>query len=270
MVILKPDNPNVVLKMFEHLLWPALFVFLYMNLVFVVALVIKNNSIVDIAWGIGFVCVAFVAFFLHEGTASRTILVTVLVSVWGIRLAIHVGLRNMGKPEDFRYAQWRKDWGRWFVPRSYLQIFLLQGILLLVISYPVQLVNLSDRQGLTALDLLGVFVWGVGFLFESVGDYQLARFKHNPRNKSKIMTSGLWKYSRHPNYFGEALLWWGIFIIALSVESGWTAIISPLLITYLLLRVSGVTMLEKKYVGNDAYAAYAKETSAFIPLPPKQ
>jgi steroid 5-alpha reductase family enzyme len=255
--------------MIEFLGYPALVVFLYMTLIFLVALVIKNNSIVDIAWGIGFICVALVTFFFDEGMTNRSILLTALVSVWGIRLAIHVGLRNRGKPEDFRYAQWRKKWGKWFVPRSYLQIFLLQGILLLIISYPVVLVNRSQGPGLTLVDLIGVLIWCAGFVFESVGDYQLVRFKRNPENKGKIMTIGLWKYSRHPNYFGEALLWWGIFIIALSVENGWTAIISPLLITFLLLRVSGVTMLEKKYIGNDAYAAYAKKTSAFIPRPPK-
>jgi steroid 5-alpha reductase family enzyme len=240
-----------------------------MNCVFIVALIRKDNSIVDIAWGIGFICVAVVTYFLHEDMTIRSLLMTVLVSVWGIRLAVHVGLRNKGKPEDFRYAKWRKQWGKWFVPRSYLQIFLLQGILLLIISYPVQLVNRSETTGLTVLDLMGVLIWCVGFYFESVSDYQLVRFKRNPENKGKIMTIGLWKYSRHPNYFGEVLLWWGIFVIALSVEFGWTAIVSPLLITFLLLRVSGVTMLEKKYVGNEAYAAYAKKTSVFIPLPPK-
>ena len=255
--------------MFEYLLYPALVVFLYMNLVFIIALAIKDNSIVDIAWGIGFICVTWVTFFLSEGIPMRAILMTTLVTVWGVRLAIHVGLRNLGKPEDFRYANWRQKWGKWFVPRSYLQIFLLQGILLLIISYPVLLVNQSDSTGLTALDLIGVLLWCVGFLFESVSDYQLVRFKSNPENKSKIMTGGLWRYSRHPNYFGEALLWWGIYVIALSVPSGWTAVISPVLITFLLLRVSGVTMLEKKYVGNDAYAAYVRKTSAFIPRPPK-
>ena len=260
---------TTAVNMLESYAVSALVVFLFMNCVFSIALVIKNNSIVDVAWGIGFICVAWVTFFLGEGMSVRAILVTTLVTVWGVRLAIHVGLRNLGKPEDFRYAKWRQQWGKLFVSRSYFQIFLLQGLILLIISYPVLLVNRSDGTGLTALDLIGVLLWGVGFLFESVSDYQLVRFKRNPENKGRIMTGGLWQYSRHPNYFGESLLWWGIYVIALSVESGWTAIVSPVLITYLLLKISGVTMLEKKYVGNAAYAAYAQKTSAFIPRPPK-
>jgi len=248
---------------------PALVVFLYMSGVFAAALLIKNNAIVDVAWGLGFICVAFVTLCLNGRMTPRKGLVTALVLIWGIRLAIHVALRNGGKPEDFRYAKWRKQWGKWFVPRSYLQIYLLQGILLLIISSPLILVNRSQSTGMTLLDIIGVFIWCLGFFFESVSDYQLVRFKGNPAHKGLIMTRGLWKFSRHPNYFGEALLWWGVFIIALSVEYGWIAIVSPLLITFLLLRVSGVTMLEKKYAGNKEYAAYAQKTSAFVPWIPK-
>lgn len=247
----------------------ALVVFLYMNCVFIGAVLIKNNSIVDIAWGIGFICVAFVTLFLNEGIAARKGLVTALVFLWGIRLSAHVALRNKGKPEDFRYAKWRKQWGKWFIPRSYFQIFLLQGVLLLIISFPVILVNRSQTAGLTLLDIIGVLIWCVGFFFESLSDHQLMRFKRNPAHKGLIMTRGLWRFSRHPNYFGEALIWWGIFAVVLSVEYGWTAIVSPLLITFLLLRVSGVTMLEKRYADNAQYAAYARKTNAFIPWIPK-
>lgn len=255
--------------MVEYFFYPAIAIFLYMNLVFIVALLVKDNSIVDIAWGAGFICVSIVTLIQGKGMAIRPVLLTALVSIWGTRLAIHIALRNRGKGEDFRYLKWRSEWGRWFVPRSYLQIFLLQGILLLVISYPVILVNQSRNMDLTLLDAIGVLIWCAGFFFESVADYQLVRFKRNPKNKGKIMTGGVWKYSRHPNYFGEALLWWGVFSVALSVENGWTAIASPILITFLLLKVSGVSMLEKKYIGNDDYAAYAKKTSPFIPRFPK-
>ncbi len=244
-------------------------VFAYMTAVFLVALFKKNNSIVDVAWGPGFILVSLVTLLLEPGVYARQILVGGLVTAWGFRLAAHIYFRNRGRGEDFRYANWRKEWGRWFIPRTYLQVFLLQGIFMLMISSPILLVNRSMERGLTLLDVLGAAVWLVGFLFEAVGDFQLMRFKRKPESKGKIMTSGLWRYTRHPNYFGEAALWWGIWLVALSVDGGWAGIISPLSIGFLLLRVSGVTMLEKKYAGNEEFAAYARRTSAFFPMPPK-
>lgn len=251
-------------------LYVIFFVFLYKTIVFLLALKKKDNSIVDIAWGLGFVGVAILTFFLKEGWTTRQILVSGLVFIWGTRLAIHIAIRNKGKGEDFRYAKWRKEWGRWFLLRSYFQVFMLQGVFLLVISLPIVFVNFSDGPGLSLTDFLGVGVWGVGFIFEAVGDYQLKRFKKRPENKGKIITTGLWKYTRHPNYFGEVAIWWGIFLLALPVKNGWFAILCPLLITFLLLRVSGVTMLEKKYAGNAEFEAYAKKTNAFFPWFPKK
>jgi steroid 5-alpha reductase family enzyme len=244
-------------------------VFSYITAVFLAALLKKDNSIVDVAWGPGFILVAVVTFFLRPGFEVRHILISLLVTVWGVRLAAHIYLRNRGRGEDFRYAKWRKDWGRWFVPRSFLQVFMLQGIFMLIISSPIVIVNRSETRGLTPLDALGALLWFLGFLFEAVGDYELKRFKQNPESKGRIMTAGLWKYTRHPNYFGEAALWWGVFLIALSVPGGWVGIISPLTIGFLLLKVSGVTMLEKKYAGNEEFAAYARRTSAFFPWFPK-
>jgi steroid 5-alpha reductase family enzyme len=245
-------------------------VFIYMTAVFLVALLKKDNSIVDVAWGPGFILVALVTFFLRPGFEARHLLISVLVIVWGVRLATHVYLRNRGRGEDFRYAKWRKDWGRWVIPRSFLQVFMLQGVFLLIISFPIVLVNRSSESGLTPLDALGGLLWLTGFLFEAVGDYQLKVFKQKPESKGRIMTSGLWKYTRHPNYFGEAGLWWGIWLVALTVPGGWAAIISPLTISFLLLRVSGVTMLEKKYAGNEEFATYARRTSPFFPWFPKK
>jgi steroid 5-alpha reductase family enzyme len=245
-------------------------VFLYMTAVFSLALWRKDNSVVDVAWGPGFILVALGSFFGDRGIEARHILVTLLVLVWGARLALHIYSRNRGRGEDYRYARWRKDWGKWFVPRSFFQIFMLQGVFLLVVSYPVLLVNHSTARGLSILDLAGTGVWLIGLFFEAVGDYQLRKFKQKAENKGKIMTIGLWKYTRHPNYFGEAAMWWGIFIIALTVPGGWTAAISPLLLTFLLLKVSGVAMLEKKYAGNSEFAAYARRTSAFFPWIPKK
>jgi steroid 5-alpha reductase family enzyme len=254
----------------DYIIYSAAAVFVYMTLIYVIALFKKDNSIVDIAWGLGFVFIALLTFFLEKGFTFRHTLVTILVLIWGFRLAVHIFIRNRGRGEDFRYAQWRREWGKGFLLRSFFQIFMLQGLLLLVIVSPVMLVNSSKEAGTSLLDLFGLILWLFGFFFEAGGDYQLSRFKKDPQNKGKIMSSGLWKYTRHPNYFGEAVMWWGVFLIALSIPYGWTAIISPLLITFLLLRVSGVTMLEKRYAGNKEFEAYAKRTNAFFPWFPKK
>lgn len=254
----------------ETLFYSALAALVYMTAVFIIAVLKRDNSVVDIAWGLGFIGVALLTFFLDRGFTFRHILVTVLVVIWGTRLAVHIFIRNKGKGEDFRYAQWRREWGKWFLLRSFFQIFMLQGLLLLVIVYPVMLINSSLETGISFPDAFGLALWLIGFFFEAVGDFQLAAFKRNPQNKGKIMKSGLWRYTRHPNYFGETAIWWGVFLIALSVKAGWTAVISPLLITFLLLRVSGVTMLEKKYEGNKEFEEYAKKTNAFFPWFPKK
>ena len=249
----------------------AALVTVYMTAWFAIALVKKDNSIADIAWGLGFVIVAFVTF-LRRDSVFIPLLVTALVAVWGSRLAIHILLRNRKRGEDPRYAEWRRKWGRSFFWRSYLQVFLLQGLFLLVISSPVILVNTDRTYPYTdrGLWLAGFLLWCVGFLFEAVGDAQLARFKRDPGNRGKIMDKGLWRYSRHPNYFGESLMWWGIFLVALEVPYGWTTIVSPVLVTFLLVRVSGIPMLEKKYAGNAEFQAYARRTSAFVPWFPKK
>ena len=256
--------------MLDFILYPAVCVFVYMTFIFVLAWIKKDNSIVDIVWGIGFLMVALLTFFVKIAFVTRHILVTSMIIVWGIRLATHITIRNRGRGEDFRYAKWRRDWGKWFVIRSFFQIFMLQGILLLIISYPVMLINHSAEAGIMFLDIAGLFIWLIGFLFEAVGDYQLSKFKGKAENKGKVMTLGLWKYTRHPNYFGEVAMWWGIFLIALSVKNGWTAIVSPLMITFLLLKVSGITMLEKKYAGNKEFQEYAQRTSVFFPWLPKK
>jgi steroid 5-alpha reductase family enzyme len=256
--------------MLNFLLYSAICVFLYMSLIFILAWIKKDNSIVDIAWGIGFILVAMLTFFLETAFVTRHVLATALILIWGARLATYIAIRNRGRGEDFRYAQWRKDWGKWFFFRSFFQIYMLQGFLLLIISYPVMLINHSNEAGIEFLDILGLIIWLEGFFFEAMGDHQLSRFKRKAKNKGKIMTQGLWRYTRHPNYFGETAMWWGIFLIALSVKNGWTAIVSPLLITFLLLKVSGITMLEKKYVGNKEFEEYAKRTSAFLPWFPKK
>lgn len=248
----------------------ALIIWIFMSIVFIAAMVRKDNSIVDIAWGLGFVLTALVSFFWKRGFTGREILATSLILVWGLRLAGHIFLRNRDRGEDFRYAAWRKQWGKWFILRSYFQVYILQGALMLSIAYPVILINYSRNPGLTVFDGLGLCIWLIGFFFEAVGDHQLQVFKRVPENRGRIMTSGLWSLTRHPNYFGEVTMWWGIFMLAVSVPRGWTALVSPVIITFLLLRVSGIPMLEKKYAGNPAFASYAARTRAFFPWFPRR
>lgn len=252
------------------LYFSAVLIFIYFMIFFIVAQIIKNNSIVDMGWGAGFIVVAMGTLVYQGAYLERNLLITLLILIWGGRLAYHIVRRNWGKPEDFRYAKWRQDWGRWLVPRAFLQVFMLQGLLMLVIGYPIILINAYPQPGLGLLDYLGLIVWLIGFYFESVGDRQLADFKKDPANKGHVIKSGLWRYTRHPNYFGEATMWWGIFLIALSVPSGWTAVISPLTITLLLLYVSGVPLLERKYKDNKEFQEYARVTNKFFPWFPKK
>lgn len=247
-------------------------VLLFMVCVWLLSLVLRNAGIADIFWGIGFVLIAWITFFRGEGFLGRSLLICTLVSVWGLRLAIHIGLRNLGKPEDRRYQAWRTQYGRRFWWVSLFTVFGLQGILLWVISLAAQAGQAAPAPGaFTWFDALGTAVWIVGFFFEAVGDRQLSRFKSDPANKGKVMDRGLWKYTRHPNYFGEAVMWWGIFIITLSVPAGVWTIVSPITITFLLLRVSGVTLLEKTILDSrPAYREYQAGTSAFIPWFPRK
>jgi steroid 5-alpha reductase family enzyme len=248
----------------------ALAVLVYMTGIFFLALRRKDNSIVDIGWGMGFILVALLTFFRPGPLAARHLLVTALVIVWGMRLSVHLYIRKRGKGEDLRYAQWRRSWGRGFVLRSYFQIFILQGVFLMIIAWPLILINRSVPGPLKVWDAAGLLVWILGFFFETAGDAQMERFKADPAPKGRIMSTGLWRFTRHPNYFGEAAMWWGIFLIGLAVPRGWLGVVSPVFITFLLTKVSGVPMLEKKYAGNPEFAAYARRTSVFIPWFPKK
>ena len=247
----------------------------YMTAWYIIAIVRKDNSVADIAWGLGFVLVALFTF-PWAGPHFEALIATPLVLVWGLRLALHILLRNRKRGEDPRYAEWRKKWGRAFLWRSYLHVFLLQGLFLLIIASPIILINLHPvgpvltENGSWGTWFWGLLFWFVGFIFESVGDAQLARFKKDPANKGKIMDRGLWRFTRHPNYFGESLMWWGIFLIALDVPYGWTTIVSPVLITCLLIKVSGIPLLERRYADNPDFRDYARRTSAFIPWFPKR
>lgn len=245
----------------------ALALVVYMSVWFAVACVTHRNDVADIAWGLGFVFMSWIAFLLSEHS-MRSLLINLLVTIWGLRLSWHIARRNIKKPEDHRYAVWRQQWKHFYL-RSYAQIFLLQGFFLYIILLPVLFIHTSSSLPLGLLDVCGLIMWGIGFFFESVGDAQLKRFLRDPENRGKIMTSGLWAYSRHPNYFGEVLQWWGIFLFALGIPFGYVTIIGPLLITLLILFVSGVPMLEKKYAGRPDFEVYKQRTSIFFPLPPR-
>lgn len=240
----------------------------YMSFWFIVSIIKKRNDVADIAWGLGFVLLAWLSFFL-SGFFIKALLVNGLVTIWGLRLALHIYNRNKNKPEDARYMEWRRTWKNFYV-RSFLQVFMLQGIFLYLISLPVMFINHSVSNNFGILDFVGLIIWGIGFYFESTGDKQLKEFVGNPTNKGKLMDKGLWQYSRHPNYFGEVTQWWGIFIVALSIPGSFFTIIGPLTITILILFVSGIPLLEKKYLGRPDFEEYKKKTSVFIPLPPRK
>lgn len=244
--------------------------FLFMSVWFCVALWRKRNDIADIIWGLGFIVASACALLFNPPSASRPILVTLLVFIWGSRLTIRIFLRNRKKAEDSRYRTWREEWGDHFILRTYLQIFMLQGVLILIISAPILYIIISDNSPLTYFDYLGSAIWAIGFIFETIGDYQLDRFKSDPRNKGKIMKYGLWRFSRHPNYFGEVFLWWGVFLIAVSVENGWLTIIGPATITLLILKISGIPLAEKRLYEKDEFQHYMEATSVFIPMPPRK
>lgn len=240
----------------------------FLSLGFLVAHFKQDNSIADVLWGLYFILLTGLAFIFYAEPDLRQILSLVLVSIWGLRLSTHIFSRHWGKGEDPRYTDMKKTW-KWVALRSYVQVFLLQGILALLIVSPVLWVQIQTSAGkLGWLDGVGLGVWILGFLFEVIGDAQLGAFVKT-KKPGEIMERGLWRYTRHPNYFGEVTQWWGLFIIALSVPYAWIFCFGPLLITGLILFVSGVPLLEKKYEGNPAWENYKKRTSKFIPWFPK-
>ncbi len=249
----------------------VLAVFIYMTVFYMIAQARSDYSVVDIAWGLGFVLVGTLSLSLAPELTLRGIIATGLTSIWGLRLGYHIGSRNWGKEEDFRYQEMREDWGDRAYLISYFRIFMVQGFLMLVISYPLILVNYFTKPGLGILDFVGIAVWLIGFGFEAIGDYQLNQFIKNRKNEdNRIMTDGLWRYTRHPNYFGEALLWWGIYLLTFSVSFGWAGFISPIAIGYLLLFVSGVPLLEEHYADDEDYQKYAEKTNKFFPWFPSE
>ena len=247
-------------------------VVLFMTALWIYSVRLTNVSIVDSFWGAGFVLQTWVYFALTpDGFSLRKFILCILVTIWGLRLSLHIYRRNHGKPEDFRYQEFRRRYGAKYWWFSFFQVFLLQGVLMFIIGAPLLLAQISPTPNtLTLLDVIGVVVWIVGFYFESVGDAQLARFKSNPGNKGKLLNTGLWAYTRHPNYFGDAAQWWGYYLIALGA-GGWWTIFSPILMTLMLVKVSGVGLLEKTLAKTKpGYQEYMQTTSAFVPWLPRR
>jgi steroid 5-alpha reductase family enzyme len=250
--------------------------FIYFTIFFILAQVKKNNGLADIGWGMGFVVVAFTSLIYQGDYTLIPVTITLLVTIWGFRLFFFLGLRNWNKAEDYRYVQMKEKWKTNLVLKAFIYVFMLQGAFLFIISLPIQLASYITVTPDSILQYVilgfGVILWLIGFYFEALGDAQLKKFKSNPANKGKILSSGLWKYTRHPNYFGEAVMWWAVWIVSLSslVWLSTVGIVGPLFITFLLLFVSGVPLLEKKYKNNALFQEYAKRTSVFFPLPPKK
>lgn len=240
-------------------------------LLWLVSLALRDSSIVDIAWGPLLLAIGVAYYVTTAAPGSRAQLMVALVALWAVRLALHIGARNLGHGEDFRYAAWRQQNGArwwWF---SYFKVFLLQGVIAWIVAMPLFYAITSDAPAaLGPLDWAGVLLFAAGFLFEAIGDEQLRRFKAAPANKGRVMNTGLWRYTRHPNYFGEAVLWWGLGLIGAATPLGWIGLVGPAIITFLLIRVSGVAMLEKTLKNTKpGYAEYIASTPAFFPRVPR-
>ncbi|APR81722.1 Hypothetical protein A7982_07071 [Minicystis rosea] len=230
---------------------------------------LRDASIVDIFWGTGFVIIAWVTLVTTAHPTSRAKLAVLLTTLWGLRLTAYLAWRNIGRGEDPRYVAMRRRHGDKWPIRSLFIVFGLQGTLMWIISLPVQsAVRAPAPTALGPLDVAGAALVLLGILFEGIGDLQLALFKKDPANQGRVMDRGLWRYTRHPNYFGDFLVWWGLFAVAAASGAYWTAL-SPALMSFLLLRVSGVTLLEKSMRGRPGYDDYVRRTSAFFPRPPK-
>jgi steroid 5-alpha reductase family enzyme len=250
--------------------WTALLLLGLFAAAWLLSLPLRDSSIVDVLWGPAFAACAWLALALAPGgPGPRSVLVCVLVTIWALRLGGYIAWRNHGRGEDPRYARWRREAGPSWWWRSGLTVFLLQATLVWVISTPL-LVAQREAGPLGPLDLAGVLAWLVGFVFEAGGDLQLARFKADPSNRGQLLTTGLWAWTRHPNYFGDACLWWGYWLIA-AAAGGWWTVFAPALMTALIVKVSGVALLERDLKDRKpGYADYVRRTSAFLPWPPKR
>jgi len=236
---------------------------IFFSIAFLIAKKVDKLSIIDSFWSLSFMVIAIYSWFVGSRNLVGNI-VTVLVLVWGIRLASHISFRNLGKEEDYRYKQMREKWDNVWLT-AYFKVFLVQGLLMLSIGFPIILINGWEGNSINSFVYLGLLIWLIGYAFEVIGDLQLKNFLKNREDPKQVMTEGLWAYTRHPNYFGEVTMWWGIFVIIFSVTGWWYTVISPITITFLILKVSGVPLLEEKYSGRSSFEEYKKHTNKFFP-----
>ncbi len=250
----------------QYLIISAMTVLVFMCLLFEISLLLKRNDVADSGWGVGFIFVALMTFLIAPTLSLGKIIILILVGIWGIRLSTHIYFRNKNKPEDKRYQKWRDAWGTNFYLRSFLQVYILQGFFMLLISAPIIFSMSGDIRPYHYFFFpIGVVMWVVGFIFEVVGDTQLKRFLRQPENKGHIITTGLWRYTRHPNYFGEVVQWWGIWVISLGLAPWYMTIIGPLTISGLILFISGIPLTERSYRDNVEFQNYKERTSVFFP-----
>ncbi len=246
--------------------------FLLFVATFLYAKSISKHDLLDMLWGVAFIVPSLFSLIVSWRFSIPTIIMTLLVCLWGLRLSYHIMKRNKNMVEDFRYQKYREEYkGKHFDLYFFFKMYVLQFVLSVLISFQVVYTNTKGLEDFTYLTALGIVIWVIGYYFESVGDRQLKEFKAKPENKGKLMTTGLWKYTRHPNYFGEATMWWGIYIVAISNFEHYFLVFSPLVISILVRYVSGVPLLEKKYDAKprEGWAEYKERTSIFFPLPPR-
>lgn len=245
----------------------ALVIALLMTTVWLISLLLRDVSIIDLVWGTGFVLIAWTAMIVAH---SDEWLLPLLTTIWGLRLSLYLGWRNHGQPEDHRYQAMRQRHGSSFPVVSLFTVFGLQGLVMWIVSLPLQAGVITGETEWVSFKVTGTALWATGLFFESVGDWQLARFKSNPENAGRVMDRGLWRYTRHPNYFGDFLVWWGLYLVAVSASQAWWTAVGPAVMSVFLMRVSGVTLLEKSLRRNRPdYVEYMERTNAFFPGIPR-
>ncbi|MEA4811297.1 MAG: DUF1295 domain-containing protein [Anaerolineaceae bacterium] len=245
-------------------------VFLGFLIVFFISERKNKYDLLDLYWGLSFAVAAWSSYLISDKRSALAFLLSIMASLWGLRLFIFLSIRNLSKGEDKRYTEMKQKAGLNSAFSRFVRFFLPQFVLSVIISSPIVIVNLSRPAALSLAIIPGLIIWAIGLFFETVADWQKYRFKNQPGNAKKLMTSGLWQFSRHPNYFGESMVWWGVFLVIILRQPGlFWLVYSPALITYLLLNVSGVPLLEKEYKNREGWALYQASTSKFFPLPPK-
>ena len=256
--------------MLQYFIGAFVTVFSFFTIIFVIAQIKNNNSIVDMGWGVGFILITLYGLFSTENMTIAGYVISAMVIIWGLRLFFYISIRNWGKPEDYRYVAMRKKWGNHPRINAFFKVFMLQAFFTMIVAAPIHAAFLITTEANIIWIVIASILFFIGLFFEAVGDIQLRKFVTNPINKGKIMQTGLWKYTRHPNYFGETVMWWAIFLAIASAPWGLISFIGPLFITLMLLFVSGIPLLEKKYKQRQEFVEYAKRTSVFFPWIPKK